>query len=120
MIQEEAGHVAKGSDPNGRDGSKVSFETWQQVTQAMNQLSYSLVQQAGDRELNSKEKTFYRAQNVLNTQNYGIFNVIDKKWNTNYVSVEDKIRPLDDNLVSLMNVNAPLDIMKLMKFFKNE
>ncbi len=40
---------------------KVSFETWQQVTQAMTQLTHYLVQQAGDRELNSKEKTFYRA-----------------------------------------------------------
>ncbi len=61
------------------------------------------------------EKGFRKAKEILITENYGLINFISKTWNINYVSVEKSIQPLDKNLVSLMNINGPIDIAKLIK-----
>lgn len=61
------------------------------------------------------EKGFRRAKEILITENYGLIDFIDKKWNINYVSVEKSIQPLDKNLVSLININGPIDLAKLIK-----
>ena len=59
-----------------------------------------------------------RAKQILITENYGLHNFIDKEWNINYISVEDSIEPLDTNLLSLLNINGPIDIAKLMDLYK--
>lgn len=64
------------------------------------------------------EKGFQRAKEILISENYGLFNFIDKNWNVNYVSVENSIQPLDKNLVSLININGPIDLVKLVKLFE--
>ena len=64
------------------------------------------------------EKGFYKAREILMNENYGLLNLIDKKWNMKYLSVEDKIQPLDQNLLSLVNIKGPIDLEKLMKYFK--
>lgn len=64
------------------------------------------------------EKGFQRAKEILITENYGLNNFIDKKWNINYVSVEKSIQPLDKNLVSLININGPIDIAKVIKLLE--
>lgn len=64
------------------------------------------------------EKGFQRAKEILITENYGLNNFIDKKWNINYVSVEKSIRPLDKNLISLININGPIDIAKVIKLLE--
>ncbi|MFX1377716.1 MAG: molybdenum cofactor guanylyltransferase [Promethearchaeota archaeon] len=61
------------------------------------------------------EKGFQKAKEILITENYGLINFIDKNWNVNYVSVENSIQKLDKNLVSLINVNGPIDLIKLIK-----
>ncbi|MFW9968656.1 MAG: molybdenum cofactor guanylyltransferase [Candidatus Odinarchaeota archaeon] len=61
------------------------------------------------------EKGFQRAKEILITENYGLINFIDKNWKINYVSVENSIQKLDKNLVSLININGPIDLVKLMK-----
>lgn len=61
------------------------------------------------------EKGFRRAKEILINENYGLIDFIDKKWNINYVSVEKSIQPLDKNLVSLININGPIDLAKLIK-----
>ncbi len=64
------------------------------------------------------EKGFQRAKQILITENYGINNFIDKSWNINYVSVENSIQPLDKKLVSLININGPIDLVKLIKLIE--
>ena len=64
------------------------------------------------------EKGLYKAKEILATENYGLLNFIDKNWNINYVSVEKLIQPLDENLVSLININGPIDLVKLIKLYR--
>jgi molybdopterin-guanine dinucleotide biosynthesis protein A len=64
------------------------------------------------------EKGFQKASEILLNENYGLLNFIDKNWNINYVSVENSIQKLDKNLVSLININGPIDLVKLIKLNK--
>ncbi|NHJ25255.1 MAG: molybdenum cofactor guanylyltransferase [Candidatus Lokiarchaeota archaeon] len=63
-------------------------------------------------------KGLERARQILINENYGLHNFIDKSWKINYVPVEDAIQPLDQNLLSLMNINGPIDIAKVMNLYK--
>ncbi|MFX0035452.1 MAG: molybdenum cofactor guanylyltransferase [Candidatus Hermodarchaeota archaeon] len=64
------------------------------------------------------EKGFYKAKESLTTENYGLYNLVDKNWKINYISVEKLIQPLDNKLVSLININGPIDIAKVIKLFQ--
>jgi molybdopterin-guanine dinucleotide biosynthesis protein A len=63
-------------------------------------------------------KGLTRAKDILTIENYGLLNLIDKNWKINYISVEKSIKPLDDKLVSLINIKGPIDISKLLTFYK--
>ncbi len=63
------------------------------------------------------KKGLQKAKEILTNENYGLMNLIDKSWNINYVSVEEKIQPIDKNLVSLINIKGPIDLVKLSKLF---
>ncbi|MFX1313928.1 MAG: molybdenum cofactor guanylyltransferase [Promethearchaeota archaeon] len=64
------------------------------------------------------EKGFQKAKEILMTENYGLLNLIDKSWSINYISVEEKIQPLDKNLVSLINIKGPIDLVKLTGLYQ--
>lgn len=64
------------------------------------------------------EKGYYKAKEILTTENYGLYNFVDKNWKINFISVEKSIQPLDKNLVSLININGPIDLAKLIKIYK--
>ena len=64
------------------------------------------------------EKGFQKAREILINENYGLINFIDRNWKTNYISVENSIQKLDKNLVSLININGPIDLVKLIKLNK--
>jgi len=64
------------------------------------------------------EKGFQKAREILITENYGLINFIDKNWKINYISVENSIQQIDKNLVSLININGPIDLIKLLKLSK--
>ena len=66
------------------------------------------------------KETYERAKWILKTENYGLLNLIGKNWTINYVSVEKLIKPLDKNLVSLININGPIDLLKLARLYQNE
>ncbi|MFX1239063.1 MAG: molybdenum cofactor guanylyltransferase [Promethearchaeota archaeon] len=65
------------------------------------------------------DKGFKRAKQILTTKNYGLVNFIDKNWIINYISVEKDIKPIDQNFISLMNINGPIDIYKIINLFQN-
>ncbi len=64
------------------------------------------------------EKGFQKAKDILLTENYGLINFIDTNWKINYISVEKSIQNLDTNLMSLININGPIDLVKLLKLGK--
>jgi len=62
--------------------------------------------------------TFNLVKKTIQEQNYALNNIIDESLHINYISVEESIKPLDQNLVSLINVNGPIDLEKVIKFYK--
>ncbi len=64
------------------------------------------------------EKTYELAKKTIQEKNYALNCIIDKTWNINYISVEESIKPLDQNLISLLNVNGPIDLEKVIKLYQ--
>ena len=66
------------------------------------------------------KETYERAKWILKSENYGLLNLIDENWKINYVSVENLFKPLDKNLVSLININGPIDLLKITRLYQEE
>ena len=64
------------------------------------------------------EKTYELAKKTIQEKNYAFNSIIDKTWNINYISVEESIKPLDQNLVGLININGPIDLEKVIKLYQ--
>ena len=64
------------------------------------------------------EKTYELAKKTIQEKNYAFNSIIDKTWSINYISVEESIKPLDQNLVGLINVNGPIDLEKVIKLYQ--
>ena len=64
------------------------------------------------------KKTFELAKKTILEKNYALNNIIDKTWNINYISVEELIKSLDQNLVSFININGPIDLEKVIKLYQ--
>jgi len=64
------------------------------------------------------KKTFELAKKTILEKNYALNNIIDNNWNINYLSVEESIKSLDQNLVGLININGPIDLEKVIKLYK--
>ncbi|MHA1509798.1 MAG: NTP transferase domain-containing protein, partial [Promethearchaeota archaeon] len=62
--------------------------------------------------------TFKLAEKLIQERNYALNKIIDESLNINYISVEESIKPLDQNLVSLINVNGPIDLEKVIKLYQ--
>ncbi len=62
--------------------------------------------------------TFILAKKSIQERNYALNKIIDESLNINYISVEESIKPLDQNLVSLINVNGPIDLEKVIKLYQ--
>ena len=64
------------------------------------------------------KSAFKLAKKSIQEHNYALSGIIDKSLNINYISVEESIAPLDQNLTSLININNPIDLEKVIKLFK--
>ena len=62
--------------------------------------------------------TFKLVKKTIQEHNYALNKIIDESLHINYISVEESIKPLDQNLVSLINVNEPIDLEKVIKFYQ--
>ncbi|MFO7795628.1 MAG: molybdenum cofactor guanylyltransferase [Promethearchaeati archaeon] len=64
-------------------------------------------------------KTFENAKNIIKSQkHYALTKLIDEAWNINYISVEKELKEIDPNLLSLFNINGPIDIEKIKRVYK--
>jgi molybdopterin-guanine dinucleotide biosynthesis protein A len=59
------------------------------------------------------KKALISAKKNIKNQNFKLANLIDKTWKTNYVSIEKDIQPLDNKLISFININTISDIDKI-------
>jgi len=64
------------------------------------------------------KSTYKLAKKAIQERNYALNKIIDESLNINYISVEESIKPLDQNLVSLINVNGPIDLEKVIKLYQ--
>ena len=64
------------------------------------------------------EKTFELAKKSILERNYAFTSIIDKSLRINYIPVEESIKQLDQNFVSLININGPIDLEKLIILFQ--
>lgn len=62
-------------------------------------------------------KAYENAKKSIMTKNFSLNGIIDDEWNINYISIENSIKPLDENFLSFININGPIDIEKLKKLY---
>ncbi|MHA2038243.1 MAG: molybdenum cofactor guanylyltransferase [Promethearchaeota archaeon] len=56
---------------------------------------------------------YYRSKEKLLRKKYQLTRFADNKWNTKYLSIENSIKPLDNELISFVNINTQNDLKKL-------
>lgn len=59
------------------------------------------------------QKALLSAKKNLKNKDYRLINLINLSWNTNYISIEKCIQPIDKKLLSFININTLEDIEKL-------
>jgi molybdopterin-guanine dinucleotide biosynthesis protein A len=59
------------------------------------------------------KKALRMAKKNINKKTYKLSNLISAKWKINVVSIEKQIKPLDNDLLSLTNINEQSDLKKL-------
>jgi len=56
--------------------------------------------------------TIETAIKSINSGNYKLRTLLNENWNINYLSVENRIKPLDEKLISFLNLNHLSDLEK--------
>lgn len=64
------------------------------------------------------KKALKSSKTNLNNEIYKMLKIIEENWNTNYISVDDDIQPLDNNYLTFINVNSPIDLEKLLEMYQ--
>lgn len=64
------------------------------------------------------EKALKSSEQNLKNETYKMLKILEEDWSINYISVENDIQPLDENLLTFINVNSPIDIEKLLEVYQ--
>jgi molybdopterin-guanine dinucleotide biosynthesis protein A len=64
------------------------------------------------------KKALKSSETNLKNELYKMLKIIEENWNTNYISVDNDIQPLDNNFLTFINVNSPIDIEKLLEMYQ--
>ncbi|MFX1268900.1 MAG: molybdenum cofactor guanylyltransferase [Promethearchaeota archaeon] len=65
------------------------------------------------------KKAYYLCRNNLEVKEFKLDKIHDRKWKINYISIENEIRPIDNDLLTFINLNKTEDIKELKRAFKN-
>jgi molybdopterin-guanine dinucleotide biosynthesis protein A len=66
-------------------------------------------------------QTFQNSKQIIQSQkHYALTKLLDEEWNINYISVEKELKDMDTKLLSLFNINGPIDIEKITTEYKKE
>jgi molybdopterin-guanine dinucleotide biosynthesis protein A len=64
------------------------------------------------------KKALSKVINMIKNDTHALVKILDPNWKINYLSVEEKIKPLDNNLLSLMNINGPIDVERAVHLYE--
>lgn len=56
----------------------------------------------------------------IKKKSYKLTNLISTQWKTNFIPIKKEIKTIDENLLSFININEPLDLENLKERFFNE
>ena len=59
------------------------------------------------------QKALITSKKNLKTKDYKLANLINPSWDTNFISIERCLQPIDKKLLSFININTLEDIDKL-------
>lgn len=65
-------------------------------------------------------KALYIAEKNITQGVYKLTSLLDKTWNIRYISIEKTILPLDEKMVTFININGPVDIEKIMNIYRSD
>ena len=60
-------------------------------------------------------KAYYLSKKNLEKREFKLNKLLDRKWKTKYISIENEIKPIDNNLLTFINLNEVEDIKELRK-----
>jgi len=63
-------------------------------------------------------KAFQQSKNNLEYKQFKLNKLLDRKWKTRYISIENEIKPIDNNLLTFVNLNKVEDIKNIKKIYK--
>ena len=58
------------------------------------------------------EKAYHKSKVNLLKNDLKLTNLVDKNWKINYISIEKSIKPLDEDLLTFVNINTLEDLKK--------
>ena len=64
------------------------------------------------------KKALKTAKKSIKNQSYKLTNLLSQSWKVNYIIIEKFIKPLDNDLITFLNINEKSDIEKLKRINK--
>ena len=65
------------------------------------------------------KKALHKIEENLKNETYKVSRILNRDWSIKYISIEQEIQPLDDKLLSFLNINNHVDIDKLLELHQN-
>ncbi|MGB5909584.1 MAG: molybdenum cofactor guanylyltransferase [Promethearchaeia archaeon] len=65
------------------------------------------------------KKAYYLSKKNLENEEFKLNKLLDRKWKTKYISIENEIQPIDNNLLTFINLNKAEDIKNLKEFIQD-
>ena len=63
-------------------------------------------------------KAYYLSKKNLDNKQFKLNKLLDKKWKTKYISIENEIKLIDNKLLTFVNLNKVEDIKNVKKIYK--
>jgi molybdopterin-guanine dinucleotide biosynthesis protein A len=65
------------------------------------------------------KKAYYLSKKNLENKEFKLNKLLDRKWKTKYISIENEIQSIDNNLLTFINLNKAEDIKNLKEFIQD-
>ncbi len=65
------------------------------------------------------KKALQEIEENLQNETYKLTSILNRDWSIKYISIEEEIQPLDDKLLTFLNINNHVDIDKLLEIYQN-
>ncbi|MFX0001363.1 MAG: molybdenum cofactor guanylyltransferase [Candidatus Hodarchaeota archaeon] len=65
------------------------------------------------------KKALKTARKSIREKTYKLTNLLNPKWRISFISIEENLKQIDENLSSFINLNEPSDLEKIKPFFKD-